>query len=432
MAHHSAKPAYEEFTRRINRFPAGVSQSELLYEILERIFTEEEARLVAQLPLAPFAADGAARAWKLSRTEAEGKLDHLAARGLIVDIHNGRRRLYFMPPPVVGFFELALMRVPPDDDRKSLAELLYRYMNVDGEFLRQLHEPGGTQLGRALVHEPALGDYDDSLHVLDHERASAIIEEADSRAVGVCFCRHKLHHLDKACGAPLELCMAFDTAADYLVRNGLARPFDASEGVELLHQAYEHGLVQYAENVRVGPNFICSCCSCCCDTLIAARRFAVLRPVHTTRFLPVVDEERCNGCGACVEVCPVEAMLTLSVAPGNGNGLRARRTTATVDEDRCLGCALCTRACRRAALSLAEREERVITPLDSAHRTVVMAIERGKLQNLVFDEHARAGHRALAAILGVVLKLPPVRQVLASEQVKSRYLEALIARKRYW
>lgn len=431
MAHHSVKPAYEELTRRMNRFPTGATPSELLYEILARIFTEEEARLVAQLPLAPFKVAAAARAWKVSPAEAERTLDRLAAKGLVVDTGLNGQRVYFMPPPMAGFFELTLMRVPPDGSQKALAELFFRYVNVEGDFMRQLYEPGGTQLGRTLVHEPAL-DGDDALHVLDYERASAIIEEADHRAVGVCFCRHKMHHLEKACDAPLELCMAFDIAADYLVRNGLARPVDAGEGIELLHEAYEHDLVQYAENVRVRPNFICNCCSCCCDTMIAARRFAVLRPVHTTRFLPVVDETRCNGCGACTAVCPVEALLTLSASPGNGNGLRERRASVAVDESRCLGCAICTRACKRGALSLTVREERVITPLDSAHRTVLMAIERGKLQNLVFAEHAHAGHRALAAILGVVLRLPPVKQVMASEQMKSHYLEALIERKRYW
>ena len=37
-------------------------------------------------------------------------------------------------------------------------------------------------------------------------------------------------------------------------------------------------------------------------------------------------------------------------------------------------------------------------------------------------------HRALAAVLGVILKLPPLKQALASRQLKSRYLEALIVR----
>jgi len=32
----------------------------------------------------------------------------------------------------------------------------------------------------------------------------------------------------------------------------------------------------------------------------------------------------------------------------------------------------------------------------------------------------------MAGVLGVILKLPPVKQVLASQQLKSRYLETLI------
>ena len=48
-----------------------------------------------------------------------------------------------------------------------------------------------------------------------------------------------------------------------------------------------------------------------------------------------------------------------------------------------------------------------------------MAIERGKLQNLIFDNQALASHRAMAAILGVILRLPPVKQALASRQLRS-------------
>jgi len=61
---------------------------------------------------------------------------------------------------------------------------------------------------------------------------------------------------------------------------------------------------------------------------------------------------------------------------------------------------------------------------------VLMAIERGKLQNLVFDNQALASHRAMAAVLGVILKLPPLKQAMASRQMKSRYLETLIVRLR--
>jgi hypothetical protein len=35
----------------------------------------------------------------------------------------------------------------------------------------------------------------------------------------------------------------------------------------------------------------------------------------------------------------------------------------------------------------------------------------------------------MAAILGVILRLPPLKQALASRQLQSRYLEALIDRR---
>jgi hypothetical protein len=68
----------------------------------------------------------------------------------------------------------------------------------------------------------------------------------------------------------------------------------------------------------------------------------------------------------------------------------------------------------------------VITPRDGTHKVVVMALERGKLQNLIFDNQVLASHRALAAVLGTILRLPPLKQALASQQVKSRYLETLV------
>jgi hypothetical protein len=62
------------------------------------------------------------------------------------------------------------------------------------------------------------------------------------------------------------------------------------------------------------------------------------------------------------------------------------------------------------------------------HRFVLQAIERGQLQDMIFDNRALASHRAMAAILGVILRLPPIKQAMASRQMRSRYLEKLIAR----
>jgi ferredoxin len=101
---------------------------------------------------------------------------------------------------------------------------------------------------------------------------------------------------------------------------------------------------------------------------------------------------------------------------------------AKLNEELCLGCGVCARTCDRKGLSLRSRAKRVITPLNTVHRTVAMAIERGTLQDLIFDNRVLWNHRALAAVLGVVLRLPPIKQAMASQQVKSRYLEYLVKR----
>jgi len=107
---------------------------------------------------------------------------------------------------------------------------------------------------------------------------------------------------------------------------------------------------------------------------------------------------------------------------------KIKRKLAKVNEEICLGCAVCVRVCSKNSLSLKPREKKVITPVNGAHKVVLMAIERGKLQNLIFDNQIMWNHRAMAALLGVILKLPPVKQIMASEQVKSRYLVNLIDR----
>ena len=423
MAHRTSLSAYDRLTERLNRCSQGAPPSESLFQILKILFSEREAALVSVLPIRPFSVAKAASIWKTSEPEARKVLDQLASRALLVDIQAEGGTEYVLPPPMAGFFEFSMMRLREDIDQKALAELFHQYLNVEEDFVRALFAGGETQLGRTFVHEPALSE-ENALHVLDFERASEVIRNARHRGISRCYCRHKMEHVGRACDAPQDICMTFDTSAHALIRHGHAREVDVVEGLELLHQAHERNLVQFGENVREGVNFICNCCGCCCEAMIAARRFAAAYPVHTTHFLPAVDAAACNGCERCVRVCPVEAMSAVSA----NDPRRPKRTVAQLDEERCLGCGICVRACREEALSLRERGARRLTPLNGAHRAVLMALERGKLQDLIFDNRLLWSHRALAAFFGAILKLPPARRLLATEQVRSRYLEALVRR----
>ena len=421
MSHVSLRSGYTELVARLNRFPQGAPPSETLYQILKILFSEREAGLVAQLPIKPFTVAQASQILKMDLTETCQILDELASRAILVDTEREGQTTYTLPPPMAGFFEFSMMRLRGDIDQKVLGELFYQYMNVEEEFIRNLFVRGETQLGRVFVHEPVLSN-ENALYVLDYERASEVIRTATHRGVGVCYCRHKMMHLGRNCDAAMDICMTFNGTAQSLTKHSYARLVDVSEGMDLLKQAYEQNLVQFGENARERVNFICNCCGCCCEAMIAARKFGILNPVHTSNFLPVVDETQCNGCGKCVNVCPVEAMTLVS----SNDPHHPKMKKAKVDEDICLGCGVCVRTCAHESLSLRSRPQRVITPLNSVHRTVMMAIERGDLQNLIFDNRVLWNHRALAAVLGVILRLPPIQQVMASQQVKSRYIEYLI------
>ena len=108
----------------------------------------------------------------------------------------------------------------------------------------------------------------------------------------------------------------------------------------------------------------------------------------------------------------------------------AQKKKAVVDEEICLGCGVCARNCNVKAINMERRPKQIITPVNSTHRFVLQAIEKGTLQNLVFDNQAFANHRAMAAVFGTILKLPPLKQALASKQFKSVYLDHLLARQK--
>jgi hypothetical protein len=109
--------------------------------------------------------------------------------------------------------------------------------------------------------------------VLDYERASEVVRTASHRGVGVCYCRHKMEHLGRACDAPLDICMTFNTSGRSAGRHGYAREMDVQRGLDLLQEARDRGWCSSARTCSAGVNFICNCCGCCCEAMIARGGF---------------------------------------------------------------------------------------------------------------------------------------------------------------
>ena len=64
-----------------------------------------------------------------------------------------------------------------------------------------------------------------------------------------------------------------------------------------------------------------------------------------------IDEEKCTGCGACEEYCPVRAIAV------DSEGL------AEINPDMCCGCGLCALHCPDEAVQMKPLERDVFLPI---------------------------------------------------------------------
>lgn len=405
---------YGRLQKRLDRYPIGAPPADAIYEILKRLYTEEEAEIGARMPIRFTDIDGIARRTGKSPDALRPVLERMAEKGLVMDFEHKGKVEYLLSPTLFGFFEFTFMRVRSDVPQKELARYMVEYAHDRPDLARSVLA-GKIQGGRTLVHETAV-DPEDGTRILDYERAEQIIREAKAWAVSLCYCRHVLGHEGRSCPKPMEVCTTLNAAADFLVRRGLARKISREEMQDIFAATREAGLAHIGDNVMRRPAFVCHCCGCCCAMLSAINRFRMFDAVITSPFLAAIDAGKCAGCGLCAKKCPIDAIEVV------GEGTEAK---AAVHIDACLGCGVCKPACAKGALSMEPRKERIVVPETAWHRAILMAIERGKFQNLLFDDFERLDHAVLRVITRIVVALPPVKKTLLAAQVPSRFFRAL-------
>jgi Pyruvate/2-oxoacid:ferredoxin oxidoreductase delta subunit len=390
-------------------------------EILEILYSREHAALAARMPVAPASLEDLARRFAIPAVDLAPKLDAMCDRGLVFDLvhpETGEVK-YVLAPPVVGFFELSMMRAHEGVSKTRMAEALEAYTHGDDTFVREVfgHE---TTIGRVLSHEN--GAHADLPEVLDWERATALIDQSRTRAVSVCYCRHKAEHVGRACSAPQEICLSLDAGADFVIRRGYGRAIEVPEAREILAGAKARGLVQIADNVQRQPTYICNCCACCCEQLRAAREIG---PVALTPsgFVPTHDRLRCKGCSKCARACPV---LAIGMAAERAGGAPKNKLMPEIDAARCIGCGICADVCSPHAIGMTRRSDLPDVPAGTVERAIRMALERGRLGYLL-DDGANLGGGVLGKLLAALFSLGAVQRALATDQLRSRFLRRAVA-----
>lgn len=428
MGHLGHHKAHRDLQQHLDHCHTGFPESPLTMEVLRLLFTPQEAELVARLPFRPMSARAIGRRLQRPAAEVARELEHLADKGLILDLYNAKteRMYYCVAPPVVGFIEFTMMRRRTDVDQPALAKLFDRFyeaggpdaLGADETFIGTLFG-GATQVGRTLVHEPTLAP-DDLAELVDHDRAVAVIESATNHSVSMCYCRHKSEHLGHRCDKPIDNCLSINSGADFVLRHGNGRQIDKVEALEILERSREAGLVTIGDNVQRRLTYLCNCCGCCCGQLQAINRSGIGGAVKTSGHIAAIDYQDCSGCGRCARVCPIQA-ISLKARPQHERS--NKRMVAEVDERICLGCGVCEPACQRTgALTMERRAERVLTPEGMLERVLSMALERGRLHHLLFEQEDGPHMLLLNRLAGLVLALPPVRQALLQDELKSRFV----------
>jgi len=410
---------YRLLQERFDRHVTGAPASPTFTKILEILFTPEEAQIARRFPSIPQPLSKIAKKLKMEEGRLSDLVQDLAHRGLMIDIEHKGKRYAALPPVVIGFFEYTFMRSRGDAPMAEIARLFDQYMIEDDRFSRAVFQKQ-TQIGRSMVREESLPQ-GDHIEILDWERASHVVKTASSHAVSLCACRHKAEHLGKACEHDQNNCLSFGSAADVLVHNGLAKSISVSDSMKLLEQGKEAGLAQTGDNVQNKLSYICNCCGCCCGMIEAIKTFDINNAIVSSNWIVEIDTTNCDGCAKCADACPVDA-IEMEKYEMDGR----KRQRAIRDADVCLGCGICPSVCKTGSAVLQSREQRVFTPETSFDKYANMAIERGKLADLIFSDYDSFNHRTMGRILSALEKSPPIQALLAIKPLKSSFLNALV------
>jgi ferredoxin len=413
-----AKNVYRRLGDKIDNLTARTPWNETFHSILKELYTTEEAEILVKMPYTLSSLDRISQAAGVEKVRLQKVLEKMCDKGLILDIwRENENQYYYMPSPmVVGIFEFTMMRTGDDLNSRELATKFHEYFEpfISANF------SNGEQISalRVMPIEETIRP-EEYIEFFDYEKASSIIENSDKFALALCACRNgKFHRGEKQCDVPLDNCSSFGMGADFLIRHNLAKEVSKSEMLENFARSKELGLVLSSTNTKKTPLAVCHCCKCCCEFLGGLNRFGFTNSVVTSNFISKTDKDKCTGCGKCVEVCPVNAMSLVSA----NDPAKPKKKKSRLDTELCVGCGVCALKCPAEAIEMTNRGTRVIHPETIFESTILSSLERGTLQNQIFDNPQSVTQKVMRPFIGAFLRLTPVKKALMSDTLRSSFL----------
>lgn len=319
---------------------AGVDVPEF-FDLVEELFSPEEAEINNALPRKPASAEEIAQKTGGGLDEVREILERMASKGLcgVSSAHGGRlyRGLPFMP----GIFELHFIAGKETEHLRRVARLIHAYQ-----------KSCDSALGVAEISYPVTRviPVDRTIRagnvIHTYDQVMTYIEKYDSIAVGTCFCRHAARLRGESThGMPMEVCMWFGNIADQLIERLGGRRVTREEAREVLDRSEEAGLIHMSRNTTEDIDFLCNCDRWHCEVVNHVLKQSRPGWVFNSGFLPVFDAGRCAACETCIERCPPEALKM-----GTNN-------LPVVNLDRCFGCGVCATGCPENAVAMEKKPD---------------------------------------------------------------------------
>jgi len=341
--------SYRNLQQHLDRMPVGfpVTKSGSDIQLLKYFFDLEDIPILIELNQRYTAQSEIITSLKKkSYTEAETKkiLDKLTNKGLI-----GWKKLeeeihFKILPLVVGLDESQNYNRNPE-----YLKLLRNYMN-ESQFALKLISSEVPQLRTIPVEKSLTPVY----HISTYDDVKSIIKNIEGDIVLIdCICKKSAILDGKKCKqtSRLETCMVFNEVANRWLKRGLGKRLNKEEALEVLKKNQEDGLVLQPSNSK-NPDFLCSCCGCCCGILSLQKMIPNPAKYWTCTYQAIVDQELCEGCETCIEKCQVNAVIL-------------KEGFAYINLKRCIGCGNCVLFCPNQAISLKKKDAKLSVPNDS-------------------------------------------------------------------
>lgn len=326
-------------------FPAARSGADLRF--LAALFTPDEARVALRLTYRPAPQDRvlAAAAPEFTAERTLSLLDSAFRKGAVGWKLKDGAAHWHLVPLVIGIYEAQDGQPSP-----AFLEAAGAYMQTR-EYRRSFAAVRPSQMrtipiGLSVSAPHHVATYDDIRSLVGSSKGPL--------AILSCICREESRLEGKPCRMTSrnETCLAMGGMASSVLRRGHGREITVDEALEILGRNEEDGLVLQPANER-RPEFVCSCCGCCCGMLGFQKALPDPSEFWASNHLAAVDPSACTGCGACLKRCQVNAISL----PEHGG-------PAAVDAKRCIGCGLCVPTCPARAVTLSRKAKETVPPED--------------------------------------------------------------------